>query len=169
MRQRGRCPTRRSGSTRPKVRPLRRALRLGAVPAVSEWSQASHCFDTVPNLQAEAQGRAATCADRFEWHECGPHRVLLGSRPGFYDGQLRLFRGSRRIGVHLTFYRVSLLLPFEAQVKRRTTFPGMLRRRSQTSWRLPAVCNLPPPLWESCEPSGEKVKASNHQRVGIGV
>ena len=64
------------------------------------------------------------------------------------------------------FYRVSLLLPFEAQVKRRTTFPGMLRRRSQTRWRLPAVCNLPPPLWESCEPSGEKVKAANHQ---IGV
>ena len=43
----------------------------------------------------------------------------------------------------LPFYRVSLLLPFEAPEKRRTTFPGMLRRRSQTSWMLPAVCNLP--------------------------
>ena len=51
------------------------------------------------------------------------------------------------------FYRVSLPLRFEAPEIRRAICPGMLRRRSKTSQMPPAGCNLPSPLWESCEPS----------------
>ena len=93
---------------------------------------------SMPTVEPSAQASAAAMHCKREGiasGRCGLCEMVCANRLSFIE-----------------FYRVTLLLPLEAQTHKHH-FPGMLRRRSQTSQMPPAGCKPPPRLWESGEPS----------------